>query len=493
MSASSLCLLVLVLFLPSGCSSSQIPLGSQLAASKNQSWVSANRIFAFGFTPAGSDDQFLLAIWYAELPGAATIVWSPNRDSPVSTNAVVRLEQSGNLALYDRNKLVWAANSSGLNVDFAVMLDSGSFILYNGTSPDRQVAWQSFWLPGDTLLPGQTLSASLELTSNRSRFGYYTLKMLQQHTSLSLALTFVTFDSQSNYSYWSSPQISNATGNIAAVLDSSGSFSIMYGESSSGTVYIHKNDTGPDSSVLRRIKVETDGNLRLYQWNTSTVQWDVKWSAVSNPCEVAGICGNGICDLDESGVNATCTDLPPTDSGNCSGNLKMQTLPQTDYYFLGASTIANFSNVTTASECPKYCISDCDCVAAVYGVAEDDTYCWTLRSMLFGGLQDPSSTLFVKVADDGRGGSGSASSGGRSDGDGHSDRSVLLPLLLCVCVVVVLLGMLICYSIRKRRTRYQQGFGRALSLPGAPLYFSYHDLQTATANFSRLLGTGNPS
>lgn len=489
MSSHSLCLIILLLSLPSHCITSQIPLGSQLSARENQTWVSQNRTFAFGFATASLDDHYLLAIWYADLPGDPTIVWSPNRDSPVSNNAEVKLEQNGDITLYDGNRLVWASNTTGLDVEYAVMSDSGSFILYNGTASARQVAWQSFWLPGDTLLPGQTLSASLELTSNRSKFGYYALKMLQQRTSLSLALTYVTFDSRSNYSYWSSPQISNATGNVVAVLDISGSFSIMYGESLSGTVYIHKNDSGPNPSILRRVKVETDGNLRLYQWNTSTIQWDVKWSAVSNPCEVAGICGNGICTLDGTGVEAVCASLPPLNPGKCSGNLRMQTFPQTNYYFLGASTIANFSNVTTGAECPKYCLSDCDCIAAVYGLVEDVTYCWTLRRMVFGGLQDPGSTLFVKVADDGRG-SGSGSAGGNSSGDQHKDRAILLPLLLCVSVLVVLLGMLVCYGIRKRIMR-QDGAGRALSLPGAPLYFSYHDMQNATANFSQLLGTGN--
>ncbi|ONK68975.1 uncharacterized protein A4U43_C05F17980 [Asparagus officinalis] len=486
MSSSSFFFIILSLVFLFECSNSQIPLGSKLSAGENQPWVSEDRTFAFGFAPADSSDQLLLAIWYAELPGNATIVWSPNRDSPVTSNAVVKLEQSGNLALYDRGNLIWASNTTGLDVGSAIMSDSGSFILYNGTGSNRNIAWQSFWLPGDTLLPGQNLSASLELTSNRSRFGYYSLKMLQQHMSLSLALTFVTFDSQTNYSYWSSPQISNATGNIVAVLDASGSFSIMYGDSSAGTVYIHKNDTAPNPSILRRIKVDTDGNLRLYQWNTITLQWDVQWSAVSNPCEVAGICGNGICQLNGSGIDASCTSLKPVNSGSCGGNLRMETMPQTDYYFLGRTTIANYSNVTTADECSSYCLSHCGCVAAVYGSMEDDTYCWTLSSVVFGGLQDPSSTFFVKV--DGSSGPGSVD--GRRNADGHGGRSALLPLLLCVSALVLLLGMLVCYLVRKRRIKEKRGIGRALSLPGAPVYFSYHDLQTATANFSQLLGTG---
>ena len=58
---------------------SHIGLGSRLLASEDQTWVSDNGTFAFGFTPAEVRDQFELAIWFAELPGDRTIVWSANR------------------------------------------------------------------------------------------------------------------------------------------------------------------------------------------------------------------------------------------------------------------------------------------------------------------------------------------------------------------------------------------------------------------------------
>lgn len=484
MSSSSICIFAISLFLLDY-TRSEISLGSKLKASESDTWVSQYKTFAFGFTKTGTGDLFLLAIWYYNLPSSLTIVWSPNRDSPVTRTAIVTLERSGNIALTDQNKLIWSSNTTDLDIDSAVMSDTGSFILYNNTGTARRIAWQSFDLPGDTLLPGQNLSASLELTSNRSQNGYYVLKMLQQHTSLSLALTFITFDARTNFSYWSSPQISNATGNVVVVLDDSGSFSITYGESSSGTVYIHKNESvSNQDSILRRIRVETDGNLRLYEWNTSTAKWDIAWSAVSNPCEVAGICGNGICKLDSIGVSYNCSNLPDLNTEHCDKNMNMDTWAQTNYYFLGSSTIANYSNVTSALDCPKYCQMDCDCVASLYGVNEDAImYCWTLREMVFGGLQDPSSTFFVKNSNDGK----NSDSRGKHEG---RDRDVLLPLLLCVSALLGLLGMLVCFGIRRRRIKDAQRIGRAMSLPGAPLNFSYLELQNATDNFSELLGTG---
>lgn len=71
-----LCFLILVDI--DGCMPSAIRMGSRLLASDNQSWVSDNGTFAFGFTPATADsrDQFRLAIWFAEIPGDRVLVWS---------------------------------------------------------------------------------------------------------------------------------------------------------------------------------------------------------------------------------------------------------------------------------------------------------------------------------------------------------------------------------------------------------------------------------
>ncbi|KAJ0959940.1 hypothetical protein J5N97_000280 [Dioscorea zingiberensis] len=237
------------------CSTGEIPISSELSASQNQVWLSENSTFAFRFTSSGSDDQFLLAIWYFKLPGDPTVIWSPNRESPVGRDAVVKLDLTGNLVLFDSNSSLWMSNTSSQGVKSAVMSESGSFILYNGSSSDRQIAWQSFWHPSDTLL----------LASNW-------LSLLSYHHSSPLLESYASSpEFHANYSYWSSPEISNATGDVVAVLDQSGNFGIMFGSSSSGTMYVHKNDTGGGASTLRRITIGTDGNLRLYRWDETWV------------------------------------------------------------------------------------------------------------------------------------------------------------------------------------------------------------------------------
>ncbi|CAN0902888.1 G-type lectin S-receptor-like serine/threonine-protein kinase At5g24080 [Linum grandiflorum] len=399
-----------------------------------------------------------------------------------------------------------------MGIQSASMEESGNFILFN--TVDRP-AWQSFSHPSDTLLPNQPLTASLELTSHGGGGNYYSLKMLQQPNSLSLALTYNLPESTgANYSYWTGPDISNVTGEVLAVVDQAGSFGIVYGESSSGAVYVHKNDndynglasatnqsTRGITGAIRRLILEGNGNLRLYRFDNDvngSRQWVPEWAAVSNPCDIAGICGDGICNLDRSKSNASCNPLPgagddtnfPSKSGCNSSEFKIAAVQQTNYYFSDEySVVANYSDVPTVSKCGEACLSDCECVASVYGLDDEKAYCWILRSVDFGGYEDPGSTLFVKV---GANWTDSGRSGTRSDGAAISSRTgkvVVLPIVLTMTFLIAMLGFLLCYNVRRKRLLKRE-MDRSVLVSGAPVEFTFRDLQIRTWNFSQLLGTG---
>ncbi|KAH0923318.1 hypothetical protein HID58_023336 [Brassica napus] len=512
-----------------------ISLGSKLLASEpNRVWVSANGTFAIGFTRFKPTDQFLLSIWFAQLPGDPTIVWSPNRNSPVTKEAVLELDATGNLVLSDQTTTIWASNTSNHGVESAVMSESGNFVLLGTQVTTSPAIWQSFSQPADTLLPNQPLTVSLELTSNPSpsRHGHYSLKMLQQHTSLSLGLTYnINLDPHANYSYWSGPEISNVTGAVTAVLDDTGSFKIVYGESSTGAVYVYKNPVDENRNynksssnprltknrVQRRLVLENNGNLRLYRWDNdmnSSSQWVPEWAAVSNPCDIAGICGNGVCNLDRTKKNADCLCLPgsvklPDQENNklCSDNsslvqecerkmnrnntFKISTVQETNYYFSDRSVIANYSDIGNVSKCGSMCLSDCKCVASVYGLDDEKPYCWILRSLNFGGFKDPGSTLFVKTR-----ANESYPFNNHDDKDSKSHKShglrqkvLVIPIVVGMLVLVALLGMLLYYNVDRKRT-LKKAVKNSLILCDSPVSFTYRDLQNATNSFSQLLGSG---
>lgn len=302
-----------------------------------------------------------------------------------------------------------------------------------------------------------------------------------------------------------------------AVMDEGGSFGILYGSSADGAVYVHKNDndSGGLSSainrtsrplVLRRLILEANGNLRLYRWDNDvngSRQWVAEWAAVSKPCDIAGICGDGICNLDKSKTNASCSCLPGSsdDDGRCSGNsseagrkcgphhenlasqLKISMLQQTNYYFSDSSVIANYSDMETVSRCGDACLSDCECAASVYGLNEEKPYCWLLRSLDFGGYEDPGSTLFVKVEP----GSTKKEGGLSSEEKG---KVLVLPIVLGMSFVIGLLVCLLYINVHRKR-KMKRALEDSLIVSGQPISFSYRNLQLRTSNFSQLLGTGN--
>lgn len=456
-----------------------------------------------------------------------------NRNSPVSKDAVLEFNAAGSLTLVDGGATVWTSNTSDARVETADMSDTGNLLLL---TENNTVAWQSFSHPSDTLLPGQPLTVSMELISSvsPSRGGYYTLKMLQQPTSLSLALTYnvpETYDSSpefySNYSYWSGPDISNVTGDVIAVLDGKGSFGIVYGSSSDGAVYVHKNDGDINGglssaanqsvrpSILRRLILETNGNLRLYRWDNDvngSSQWVSEWAAVSNPCDIGGICGNGICTLDRTKTNASCRCLPGSNAEagtdvQCYGNssltgkcdrrhenltnqFKIETVQFTNYYFSERSVIANYSDTQSVSKCGNACLSDCECIASVSGLSDEKPYCWLLSSLEFGGFEDPGATMFVKVESNGSfpGTNSTRKSRDSSDKSSH-DKVLVLPIVLSMTLLIGLLCCLLYVNIHRKRS-LKRTLESSLILSGAPMSFTFRDLQCRTNNFSHLLGTG---
>ena len=243
-------------------------------------------------------------------------------------------------------------------------------------------------------------------------------------------------------------------------------------------------------------------------------QWVPEWAAVSNPCDIAGICGNGVCNLDRTKKNADCLCLPgsvklPDQEKNklCSdnsslvqecernikrnGTFKISTVQETNYYFSERSVIANYSDIGNVSKCGSMCLSDCKCVASVYGLDDEKPYCWILKGLNFGGFKDPGSTLFVKTR-----ANESYPFNNHDDKDSKSNKShglrqkvLVIPIVVGMLVLVALLGMLLYYNVDRKRT-LKRAVKNSLILCDSPVSFTYRDLQNATNNFSQLLGSG---
>ncbi|KAG4906719.1 hypothetical protein JHK84_055234 [Glycine max] len=172
---------------------------------------------------------------------------------------------------------------------------------------------------------------------------------------------------------------------------------------------------------------------KLYRWDevNGSRQWVPQWAVVSNPSDIAGVCGNRVCNLERSKTKASCTCLPGTYKvvrdgqcydnsslvGNCNGKhenltsqFRISAVQQTNYYFSKFFVIAYI---------------------------------------------DTSSTLFIKVRANGSWTSEGQAGGSNSSSDGMGsakEKAVIIPTVLSMVVLIVLLSLLLYFSVYRKRT-----------------------------------------
>ncbi|KAJ4846096.1 hypothetical protein Tsubulata_016735 [Turnera subulata] len=80
---------------------------------------------------------------------------------------------------------------------------------------------------------------------------------------------------------------------------------------SRGMNVAYSNDYGEGSDVFRSLRLDSDGNLRIYSSTRGTGIATVAWAALADQCQVYGYCGNmGICSNNDSSSNPVCR-CPP--------------------------------------------------------------------------------------------------------------------------------------------------------------------------------------
>lgn len=113
--------------------------------------ISKSGDFALGFfSPTSSNKSFYLGIWYHSLPGPRTVVWIANRDDPIINPSSMMLKVTNNsrMVLSDsKGRVIWMAASNivttGAAGAYAVLLNSGNFILRSSDNPGHMVELRS--------------------------------------------------------------------------------------------------------------------------------------------------------------------------------------------------------------------------------------------------------------------------------------------------------------------------------------------------------------
>ena len=96
------------------------------------------------------------------------VVWVANRDNPIADKSgILMIDELGRLTIsHSGGSLIVSNSVQAANNASAMLLESGNFILreQNSDGSKRQVLWQSFDYPTDTLLPGMKLGISMKTT-----------------------------------------------------------------------------------------------------------------------------------------------------------------------------------------------------------------------------------------------------------------------------------------------------------------------------------------
>lgn len=151
---------------------------------------------------------------------------------------------------------------------------------------------------------------------------------------------------------------------------------------SGSQLWLTRSSDYTDISVtVRRITLDSDGNLRAYGWHGTTQSWQVGWSAVEDQCQVYGWCGNsGICVYNQTAPYCICPSLDfafvdPKDPmqgcvrkeniSSCPSNQSMVMMNHTEFlsYPPESSSDKFFLGFT---DCRQNCLNNPTCSALVW-------------------------------------------------------------------------------------------------------------------------------
>ncbi|XP_058750050.1 G-type lectin S-receptor-like serine/threonine-protein kinase At1g34300 [Vicia villosa] len=478
--------------------------GSTLSASDtNQSWSSPSSTFSLRFVPVDpptSPPTFLAAIVYS---GGAPTVWTASNSNsssiPVDSAGSLQFLTNGLLRLVNGSgSTVWDSGTANRNAKSASVEESGRLVISNGTAD----IWSSFDHLTDTLLPSQNFSVGMALKSGSYSFNLSNIGNMSLFWNNSVDFWTLGLNSTVKQNL-SSPVLSLTSIGILQLSDVNFSTPVVFAYSSD---YADAGSGGSD--VLRILKLDSDGNLRIYSTSRGSSNPIVRWSAVQDQCQVYAYCGNyGICSYNNtnpicgcpsrnfemvSGVRQGCRRK--VSLGSCRGNETMLTLDHTQLltYPPDTQSQAFFIGI---SACRGNCLSGSGACFASTSMSDGTGQCYIKSEDFVSGYQSPAlpSTSYVKVCPP------LDPNPPPSSGETVKEKSSRVQAWIVVAVVLgTLLGVVAIegcfwFCCCRKTSRFgvlSAQYALLEYASGAPVQFTYKELQRSTKGFKEKLGAG---
>ncbi|CAM0877826.1 unnamed protein product [Alopecurus aequalis] len=490
-----------LLLLPLLSHAADILPGSSLTPANSASWSSPNASFSLAFAPsASSPSLFVAAISYA----GGVPVWSAGAGQAVDSGGSLRLSSTGDLQLVNgTGAVLWSSNTASLGVANATLQESGNLLLRNSSGG---TVWQSFDHPTDTVVMSQSFTSGMNLTS-----GPYVFDVDRLTGNLTLrwasagAATITYFNRGYNSTFTANRTLSSPT----LVMQTNGIVSLTDGTLTSPVVVAYSSNYGESGDMMRFVRLDPDGNFRAYSAARGSGTAAEQWSAVADQCEVFGYCGNmGVCGYNGTSPVCGCPSLNfrfkdpsnprqgctrTVELANCPGNSTMLELDNTQFltYTPEITTEQFFVGITA---CRLNCLSGTSCVAST-ALADGSGLCFLKVSSMVSAYQSASlpSTSFVKVCFPGQPNPPAGAASTSSSGSSGLRAWIVVLVVLGVVSGLVLCEWVLWWVFCRNSPKYGAASAQYALLEyasGAPVQFSYRDLQRSTKGFKEKLGAG---
>ncbi|XP_073157391.1 G-type lectin S-receptor-like serine/threonine-protein kinase At5g35370 [Henckelia pumila] len=372
---------------------------------------------------------------------SGAIVWSANRNTPISESSQLHFSTHG-LTLYnDRGQPIWSTPEIMLSsISSLHLLDSGDLVLVD---VENNVFWESFDHPTDVIVVGQRLKVGNSLVSSLS------VDDLAEYMMFNFSGVYLMGDDGKQVV-------------ISVILSNS-------------------DDVSNNSSYFGIAKLFKDGVFRILRTN------EKEYGVPEDACRIPFICGKlGLCSY-----GGACGCVAPFDTQfqGClpkDGSLALSCNGSTNGLvtrYLSLSYEAEyFSNSfmdpvmlhVNLSACQSLCSSNCSCLAIFHSPSSGSCYMVSnyLGSMFNkSGLYDTGRIGYVKTM--------------------VMPSSIVMMIALFASVVWLKRRRKVrCKTADPNLSRGESGEFDFASFPGLPVRFKYEELTVATEGFKAQLGSG---
>ncbi|CAM0943209.1 unnamed protein product [Alopecurus aequalis] len=414
--------------------------------------------------------------------GGPKIIWSANRAHPVSENATLELTTSGNLVLRDADgSHVWSSDTANRSVAGMKITEIGNLVLFDHMNA---TVWQSFDYPTDTMVTGQSLVQGMRLTTTSIATNMYVT---------------VVPDGLAAYVQSTPPQLyfhlsTGKQGNDPTkVTLRNGSLNVMSMPNMNGTIAL------PIAKSTQYMRLDLDGNLRLYELSESSNQWSVVFDSMGSLgmdycdyptfCGEYGVCSAGQCScplesnpsssyfkpVDERNPTLGCTPLNPVSCQEIQHH-QLLTIPNISYF-----DYSHIVDATSVDVCKQACLKNCSCMAVLF---RDKQCVWVTKVFSMMSIQNETlgsdfpAYLKVQLSP-------------YSGNNKNKKNKVMIGGTLGGITTLVFVVIVFAFYLR-RRIKYEEkdeefDFDQ---FPGAPTRYSFEKLTGCTQGFSKKLGQG---